>query len=147
MPLSQFIEAVQFLSKSSFILDNQVASGMEKAFFLLLLANRRKHCSLQLEEDLAIISHAFLNSRLDHCNLLYLGLHVKALKRLQLVQNVAAWFLNGLGPQEHITYVLKTLYLHPFFYSSIFQSHQQVRTLLHQQMHLCPQSAKRSGTM
>ncbi len=46
-------------------------------------------------EDMETVIHAFISSRLDYCNSLYLGLSKNLLSRLQLVQNAAARKLTG----------------------------------------------------
>ncbi len=43
----------------------------------------------------SIVIHAFITSRLDYCNSLYLGLPKSLLARLQMVQNAAARLLTG----------------------------------------------------
>ncbi len=52
------------------------------------------------------VVHAFVSSRLDYCNVLYLGLNQLSLSRLQLVQNSASRLLTGTKGREHITPVL-----------------------------------------
>ena len=52
--------------------------------------------------------HAFISSRLDHCNALYVGVSETLFKHLQLVQNAAAHFLtiqdDTTSPQCFILY-------------------------------------------
>ena len=57
--------------------------------------------------------HAFITSRLDYCNALYLGASQASISRLQLVQNAAARLLTGTRRQEHITPVLASLHWLP----------------------------------
>ena len=57
--------------------------------------------------------HAFIFSRLDYCNLLYVGLDQRSLKSLQLVQNAAAWLLTGTKKRVHTTPVLAFLHWLP----------------------------------
>ncbi len=61
-------------------------------------------------KDLQTAIHAFITSRLDYCNLLYLGLPKSSLNRLQLVQNAAARLITGTRKREHITPVLASLH-------------------------------------
>ncbi len=56
--------------------------------------------------DLERVIHAFVSCRLDYCNSLYIGLDQSSLRRLQLVQNVAARLLTGAKKHNHITPVL-----------------------------------------
>lgn len=46
-------------------------------------------------EALLTITH--VTSYLDYCNVLYLGLPLKSIWKLQLVQNAAAQVVNGVG--------------------------------------------------
>lgn len=66
--------------------------------------------------DLPTIIHAFINSRLDYCNMLYIGLPLKTILKLQLVHNAVAHLLKGVGKQEHITPVLQGLHQYPVFF-------------------------------
>uniref|UniRef100_A0A3B3HT18 Reverse transcriptase domain-containing protein n=1 Tax=Oryzias latipes TaxID=8090 RepID=A0A3B3HT18_ORYLA len=63
--------------------------------------------------DFEILIHAFISTRLDYCNALYVGLSQKLLARLQLVQNAAARLLTGTRKQEHITPILASLHWLP----------------------------------
>ncbi len=47
------------------------------------------------------VVHAFVSSRLDYCNVLYLDLNQLSLSHLQLVQNSAARLLTGTKGREH----------------------------------------------
>ncbi len=42
-----------------------------------------------------IAIHAFISSRIDYCNSLYLGINT-SISRLQMVQNAAAHLLTGV---------------------------------------------------
>ena len=63
--------------------------------------------------DLEILMHAFISSRLDHCNILYTGLTQSNIHKLQMVQNAAARMLTGTKKREHITPVLAQLHWLP----------------------------------
>ncbi|KAF7237340.1 Zinc finger protein 79 [Varanus komodoensis] len=67
-----------------------------------------------LENDcLATVTHALATSRLDFCNALYVGLPLKTVWILQLVQNGAARLLTGTGRYVHVTPVLCQLHWLP----------------------------------
>ena len=74
--------------------------------------------------DLEKVIHAFITSRLDYCNSLYLGLPLTLVARLQMVQNAAARLLTNTKKCEHITPVLASLHWLPV------QSRIQFKTLL-----------------
>ena len=84
--------------------NKQIRSVVSTRFFQLsLLAKVKPFLSWQ---DLKKAIHAFISSRLDYCNALYVGLSQSLISRLQLVQNAAALFLIGTS----ITPVLLSLH-------------------------------------
>ncbi|KAF7251909.1 Podocalyxin-like protein 2 [Varanus komodoensis] len=62
---------------------------------------------------LEMVIHALVTSRLDYCNALYVGLPLKTVRILQLVQNRVARLLTGTGCYSHITLVLYQLHWLP----------------------------------
>lgn len=72
-------------------------------------------------KDLETVIHAFISSRLDYCNSLYLGICHSSLSRLQLVQNAAARLLTGTRKRENITPVLASLHWLPVKYRINFK--------------------------
>ena len=71
--------------------------------------------------DLEKVIHAFISSRLDYCNSLYVGIGQSELNRLQLVQNAAARLLTETKKREHITPVLSSLHWLPVRYRIDFK--------------------------
>jgi len=65
------------------------------------------------DEAIKTLTHAFISSRLDYCNVLYCGIADGLLSRLQSVQNAAARLATGLGQREHLTPVLRQLHWLP----------------------------------
>ena len=57
---------------------------------------------------------AFISNRLDYCNAALCGITDILLRKLQLVQNAAAWLLTRTGRREHITPVPRQLHLSAF---------------------------------
>ncbi len=63
--------------------DKQISAVVESSFFQLRsIARIKKMLSMK---DLQIVIDVFINSRLDYCNSLYLGLPKSSVDRLQLV--------------------------------------------------------------
>ncbi|KAF7251130.1 Piwi-like protein 4 [Varanus komodoensis] len=93
-------------------LEAQVTTAARSAFLQLhqLIHQLRPY----LEYDcLATVTHAQVTSRLDFCNALYVGLPLKTVRILQLVQNRAARLLTGTGRYVHMTPVLRQLHWLP----------------------------------
>jgi len=65
------------------------------------------------DEAINTVTHAFISSGLDYCNILYCGIAKGLLSRLQSVQNAAARLVTGLGQREHMTPVLRQLHWLP----------------------------------
>lgn len=56
--------------------------------------------------DFEKVIHAFISTRLDYCNSLYVGINKQSTSRLQMVQNSVARLLLGVRKREHITPIL-----------------------------------------
>uniref|UniRef100_A0A8C1S4M0 Reverse transcriptase domain-containing protein n=1 Tax=Cyprinus carpio TaxID=7962 RepID=A0A8C1S4M0_CYPCA len=91
--------------------DTQISNVVKISFFQLRLLSKVK--PFLTRHDLEKALHAFISSRLDYCNALYVGLSQTSLSRLQLVQNAAARFLTSTPRRAHITPVLATLHWLP----------------------------------
>ncbi|KAF7254669.1 Cytoplasmic tyrosine-protein kinase BMX [Varanus komodoensis] len=92
-------------------LEAQVTAVARSASFQLRLIHQLRP---YLENDcLAKVTHALVTSRLDFCNALYMGLPLKTVQILQLVQNRAARLLTGTGRYVHMTPVLHQLHWLP----------------------------------
>ncbi len=96
---------------SSFKFDIQISSVVKTSFFQLRLLARIK--PYLTSKDFECIIHAFITTRLDYCNSLYVGLGQSSLHRLQLIQNLAARLLTGKRKRDHITPVLASLHWLP----------------------------------
>ena len=90
-------EHVSFVCKCSF-------------YQLRRIAKIRKYLSLESAKTLI---HAFVTSRLDHCNALLYGIDNNLLQKLQYIQNSAARLLTRTRKYDHITPVLKELHWLP----------------------------------
>ncbi len=94
-------------------LEKQISSVVKNGYYQLRIISRLK--SLLSFQDLEIVIHAFITSRLDYCNSLYVGLPQSSLSRLQMVQNTAARLLTGTKKRDHSSPVLASLHWLPVF--------------------------------
>lgn len=70
------------------LLDAQVALVTSCACYQLRLIYWRHH--LSGKKDIAMVTHAPVKSKLDYCNVFYVGLPLKLVQKLQLMRNAAA---------------------------------------------------------
>ena len=73
--------------------DSQIKAVVKSSFFQLRQLAKIK-VVLQRQHFETVI-HAFVTTRLDYCNALYIGASGSSIARLQLVQNAAARLLTG----------------------------------------------------
>ena len=83
------------------------------------------------EVDKVHVINAFIGSRLDYCNALYMGCPKTLLHKLQLIQNAAARLLTGVGRRDHITPSLKALHWLPVAERVLFK----VGCIVHKAIH------------
>ena len=89
-------------------MDKQINSIYQSAlYYLRNIAQISKHISFRHCETLI---HAFVTSKIDHCNILLSG---SLVRKLQYVQNSTARLLTGSRKHEHITRVLRDLHWLP----------------------------------
>lgn len=82
----------------------RVSSVCKSAFYHLRTISRvRKYLSMQTTE---ILMHAFITSKLDHCNSLLYNVPEYIIKKLQSVQNAAAGLITRSRKCDHITPIL-----------------------------------------
>ena len=60
-----------------------------------------------------MLVHAFISSRLDYCNQLFLGVTGRLLDKLQSLQNAVARLVTGARKFDHITPVMQELHWLP----------------------------------
>ncbi|KAF7253392.1 ERI1 exoribonuclease 3 [Varanus komodoensis] len=111
LPLRDKVCSLGVLLDPELSLEAQVTAVARNAFLQLRLINQLRP---YLEYDcLATVIHALVTSRLDFCNALYVGLPLKTVRTLQLVQNRAARLLTGMGRYAYMTPVLRQLHWLP----------------------------------
>ena len=76
------------------------------------------HCIAKVKRyldrhSLETFIHAFITSRLDSCNAIFMGLNQQLTRKLQRVQNAAARLLTNTRKRQHITPVLRELHWLP----------------------------------
>ena len=77
------------------------------------LKNISKLRPLLTQSDAEKLIHAFISSRLDYCNALFIGIPGKNVQKLQYIQNSAARVLMRVRKHDHITPILYTLHWLP----------------------------------
>ena len=94
-----------------------MASVAQRAFYQLQLM-AQLHPYLD-RDNLASVVHALVTSKLDYCNALYMGLPLKTVRKLQLVQNTAARLITRRF--EHIRPILTLLHWLPIRFRAQFK--------------------------
>jgi hypothetical protein len=92
-------------------MNDQISSVCRSSY--LQLRCLRKIQRFVSREALEKLVHAFVTSKLDYCNALYIGIPRHQLQRLQRVQNCAARLLAGADRSDHITPILRDLHWLP----------------------------------
>lgn len=67
-------------------------------------------CLFVDQELLLMISHALFTSQLDICNVLYMGLSLKSIQKLQWIQNAMTWTVLGTSQYDQKTPLLCELH-------------------------------------
>ena len=103
----------------------------ESAFYHLRTISRiRKYLSTQTAE---ILIHAFVTSKLDHCNSLPFNVPKNVIKKLQQVSNAAARLITRSRKCDHIIPILLDLHWLPVSERIKFKILQLTFKALHQQ--------------
>uniref|UniRef100_A0A8D2J284 Reverse transcriptase domain-containing protein n=1 Tax=Varanus komodoensis TaxID=61221 RepID=A0A8D2J284_VARKO len=111
LPPRAKVRSLGMLLDPELSLEAQVTTAARSAFLQLRLIHQLRP---YLEYDcLATVTHALVTSHLDFCNAFYVGLPLKTVRILQLVQNRAARLLTGTGRYVHMTPVLRQLHWLP----------------------------------
>ena len=104
---------------SDLTFDSQIKAVVKASFFQLRqLAKIKPVLQKKLFET---VIHAFVTTRLDYCNALYMGATEASIARLQLVQNAAARLLTNSRKYDHITPILASLHWLPVHFRIHFK--------------------------
>ncbi|KAI2647433.1 DNA mismatch repair protein MSH3 [Labeo rohita] len=117
--VKQYVKKLGVVFDEHLRFDRQINSVVKTSFFQLRLLSKAK--SFLSFKNFEKVIHAFITTRLDYCNSLYVGISQTALSRLQLVQNAAARLLAGVHKRDHITPVLRSLHWLPVRYRVNFK--------------------------
>uniref|UniRef100_R4GAY7 Reverse transcriptase domain-containing protein n=1 Tax=Anolis carolinensis TaxID=28377 RepID=R4GAY7_ANOCA len=119
LPLKAQVRSLGVILDSSLSLEPQVSAVARGAFAQLKLVRQlRPYLG---KPDLATVVHALVTSRLDYCNALYVGLPLKTVRKLQLVQREAARLITGAAFRERTTPLLRQLHWLPISYRAQFK--------------------------
>lgn len=91
--------------------DNQIKAVVKSSFFQLRQLAKIK--PILSQQHFETVIHAFVSTRLDYCNALYIGVSSSYITHLQRVQNAAARLLTGSRKFEHISPILASLHWLP----------------------------------
>ncbi|XP_061460454.1 uncharacterized protein LOC133373973 [Rhineura floridana] len=112
LPLKEQVRSLGVLLDPSLSLEAQVASVARSAFYQFrLVAQLRPYLDRE----------HLVTSRLDYCSALYVGLPLKTVRKLQLVQNAAARLITGTKRSEHVTPILARLHWLPICFWARFK--------------------------
>ena len=95
------------------------------------LRNIAKLRSVVSRNEMEMLIHAFISSRLDYCNSLFTCLNKSSIHRLQTVQNAAARLLTQSNRWSHITPILTSLHWLPVN----FRIHFKILVLTYRALH------------
>ena len=66
--------------------------------------------------------HAFISSRIDYCNSVFIGISGPLLQRLQAIHNAAARLITGTRRSQHVTLILRQLHWLPIRQRILFKT-------------------------
>uniref|UniRef100_A0A8C5CK28 Reverse transcriptase domain-containing protein n=1 Tax=Gadus morhua TaxID=8049 RepID=A0A8C5CK28_GADMO len=119
IPQSASVKNLGVLFDPHLCFDQHIRSITRIAFFHLRNIARIRPMLSAVDAETLI--HAFVSSRLDYCNALFLGLPNSTTKSLQLVHNAAARLLTRTRKFDHITPILASLHWLPITFRSDFK--------------------------
>uniref|UniRef100_A0A8C6NJ32 Reverse transcriptase domain-containing protein n=1 Tax=Nothobranchius furzeri TaxID=105023 RepID=A0A8C6NJ32_NOTFU len=100
--------------------EHQIKAVVKSGFFHLRQLAKIK--PILSQQHFETVIHAFVTTRLDYCNALYIGVSASCISHLQRVQNAAARLLTGTRKFEHISPVLASLHWLPISFRIHFKN-------------------------
>ncbi|XP_061442164.1 cytochrome c oxidase subunit NDUFA4 isoform X1 [Rhineura floridana] len=119
LPLKDQVRSLGVVLDSRLSMEAQISAVSRAAWYQLHLI-RRLQPYLPVHQ-LPLVVHALVTSRLDYCNALYVGIPLKTVRKLQLIQNAAARLLTNSRRRDHITPVLFDLHWLPVVFRAQFK--------------------------
>ena len=109
--LSHQVKILGVTLDSTMTLDGQIAATCRSSYMHI----RRINTIRQYHPNDAVktLTQSLVTSRLDYCNIIYNGLLMKSIKRLQVTQNAADRLIRRTKNRAHITPVLRDLHWLP----------------------------------
>lgn len=108
---STSVKNVGVIFDSTLSFQSHIKSVTKSAFFhLRRISQLRPFIS---SKDAETVIHAFVSSRIDYCNALFIGLPASLISRIQYIQNSAARILTHTKRSAHITPILYDLHWLP----------------------------------
>ena len=111
IPMSGQVKILGVTLDSTMTLDCQIAATCRSSYMHIRRINTiRQYLT---NDAVKTLTQSLVTSRLDYCNIIYNGLPMKSIKRLQLTQNAAARLIRRIKKRAHITPVLRDLHWLP----------------------------------
>ena len=95
-------------------MDQHVKTVVRSCFFSISSASNHAVRRILSEEVTLGLVSAFVTTRLDYCNSVLAGHPQASIDPLQRVQTAAAKLVAGIGTQDHITQILRSLHMHGY---------------------------------
>ena len=108
IPMSGKFKILGVTIDSTMTLDGQIAATCRPSYMHIRRINTiRQYLT---NDAVKTLTQSLVTSRFDYCNIIYNGLPMKSIKRLQLTQNAAARLIRRIKKRAHITPVLRDLH-------------------------------------
>ncbi len=108
-----------FTFDNNFMFHQQISCTLKAGY---LHMRNIKSISKYLDAPLCeTLIHAFITSKIDYCNSIYINMPKSQINRLQKFKNSAARLLTRTSRRDHITPVLQSLHWLPILYRTMFK--------------------------